>query len=302
MDGGQDPGGEVGVEELAPLAADPERAAQQGLGGGRAPAGRARGAGPRPAPTRAREAGVDLLGVGLLVQAELAPALELEVLDDVGHVRQLAVDAGLQGLVEHAGRPDERAPGPVLAVPGCSPTSITSERGAPSPKTVWVASRYRSQAVHPAAADRRPVQVGPLGDQVAGRARRPLAGGHDPSALPPGRAAETAGRLLARARLLAGAHHPPFQAGRDQQQGQQHDRERGDDGEHEQRHERATSSSVRPTQSARISEAGWATWSAVTGSVRSGGLPRCAIVVACPADLHTHSTFSDGTLDPRVVR
>jgi hypothetical protein len=40
------------------------------------------------------------------------------VLDHVGHIGQLAVDAGLgEGLVEHApGRADERASLPVLAV------------------------------------------------------------------------------------------------------------------------------------------------------------------------------------------
>src|SRR3954469_2144935 len=35
--------------------------------------------------------------------------------------------------------------------PGCSPTSMSSAFSPPSPNTVWVALRYRSQAVHPAA-------------------------------------------------------------------------------------------------------------------------------------------------------
>jgi hypothetical protein len=188
---------------------------------------------------------VDLLGVGLPVEAELAPALELEVLDDVGHVRQVAVDAGLgEGLVEHApGRADERAPGPVLTVArlladqhhlGVGGAGAEHRLGGVAVQVAGRApGRGRPQAV----------QVGPLGDQVAGRARRPLAGWHaldltggrrsaNRPTTWPGRG--NARPLVPAARRLAGAHHPPFQAGRDQQQREQHDREQGDDSEHEQ--------------------------------------------------------------------
>jgi hypothetical protein len=123
---------------------------------------------------------VDLLGVGLLVQAQAAAALELEVLDDVGHIRQLAVDAGLlQGLVEHApGGADERAPLPVLAVARLlpdqhhlGPGGALAEHGLGG-VAVQVAGRAPGR--------RRPegAEVGPVGDQVAGRARRPLANWH----------------------------------------------------------------------------------------------------------------------------
>ena len=65
-------------------------------------------------------AGGDLRPVRLLVDASLALALPLEVLDDVRHVCEGAVDAGfLHRLVEEAARgPDERLAGPVLLVAG----------------------------------------------------------------------------------------------------------------------------------------------------------------------------------------
>src|SRR4029453_14789392 len=47
------------------------------------------------------------------------------------------------------GRPALSSPSP-----GTSPTSIIAARAAPSPKTVWVASRHRSQPLQPAAARR----------------------------------------------------------------------------------------------------------------------------------------------------
>ena len=67
-------GGEVGLQELAALAADPERAAQQGLGGGRVQQDQHPGLDHPELGLEPGEAGVDLLGVGLLVDAELAPA------------------------------------------------------------------------------------------------------------------------------------------------------------------------------------------------------------------------------------
>ena len=48
--------------------------------------------------------------------------------------------------------------------PGCSPTSISSERGSPSPKTVWVPVRQSGHAWQPAAASRSEVS-----DSRAGR-------------------------------------------------------------------------------------------------------------------------------------
>src|SRR5205085_1495459 len=40
------------------------------------------------------------------------------------------------------------------SLPGCSPTMRTRALGRPSPKTVWVPFRYRSQLVHARAASR----------------------------------------------------------------------------------------------------------------------------------------------------
>ena len=67
-----------------------------------------------------RPACLDLLGVGLLVDATLAALLEAEVLDGVRDVRLRAVDAGrLERPVEFAtGRADERPPLAILAVAG----------------------------------------------------------------------------------------------------------------------------------------------------------------------------------------
>jgi hypothetical protein len=63
-------------------------------------------------------AGLDLGAVGLLVDAALAGADELEVLDRVGEVDAAALDAGLgqRPLEQLAGRADERPPLQVLLV------------------------------------------------------------------------------------------------------------------------------------------------------------------------------------------
>src|SRR6266511_5058 len=50
--------------------------------------------------------------------------------------------------------PTNGAPSTSSRSPGCSPTSMTSAVRAPSPNTVWVALRYRSQPRHSAAAFR----------------------------------------------------------------------------------------------------------------------------------------------------
>src|SRR5918995_3380391 len=180
VDGGQDPGGEVGVEELAPLAADPERAAEEGLGGGRAEQNQDAGLDHLELGLEPGEAGVDLLGVGLLVDAHLAPALELEVLDHVGHVRQLAVDAGLgEGLVEDApGRAHEGPAGPVLAVARL--LADQHHLGAGGALAEHGLGGVAVQVAGRAPGRGRPqlAQLGLVGDQVAGRARGPVAGWH----------------------------------------------------------------------------------------------------------------------------
>ena len=86
-------------------------------------------------------AGVDLAGVGLLVQTALAARLEFEMFDGVGDETSVAGDAGaLQRDVEElAGRPDEGSPRHIFQSPGCSPISSTRARGGPSPGTTCVA-------------------------------------------------------------------------------------------------------------------------------------------------------------------
>src|SRR6185437_15127311 len=65
-------------------------------------------------------AGADLAGIGLLVDAALAPRLEFEMLDGIGDVSGAAIDpGGLQRLVEHLpGRPDKGFSGKVFLVAG----------------------------------------------------------------------------------------------------------------------------------------------------------------------------------------
>ena len=65
-------------------------------------------------------AGVDLRPARLGMDAALAARLELEVLDGVGDVSRLAIDAGVaEGAVEQlAGGTDERAAGKILLIAG----------------------------------------------------------------------------------------------------------------------------------------------------------------------------------------
>ena len=108
------------LEEIAPLLGDPELGSEHRLGRRGAEAAQdlrlhdRQLLGP-PLPARR-----DLLGVRLLVQADLPLRLPLEVLHRVRHVHVAAVDLGLdEGPVEElARRADERVPGLVLQIAG----------------------------------------------------------------------------------------------------------------------------------------------------------------------------------------
>src|SRR5215203_3587852 len=209
------------------------------------------------------------------------------------------------------GRPARSSPSP-----GCSPTSITSERAAPSPKTVWVASRYRSQAMHPAAAAPRAPRSGRPGIRsraaLGGRWRAGMAG----TSLPLRPAGQTAGRPEGQSRVpgrspapAPGVESPTTRPSRPEVISSRASSRTGNNATTASISsdiERATSSSVRRRQSARNIGGPVARLKGCypigTGARPAGGRAGLRYRRAMPGfDLHTHSTFSDGTLDPEQV-
>ena len=105
-------------DEAAAIGVDGKRLAQQRAGRGRPERHSHGGLDQRELVVEPPAAGVDLAGVGFLVQASLAARLVLEVLHRVGDVDRLALDSRrLQRSVEHlAGRSDEGASGQVFLI------------------------------------------------------------------------------------------------------------------------------------------------------------------------------------------
>ena len=92
-------------------------------------------------------AGVDLALRRGLVQAALAAQLPFEMLDGIGDVEMLAVDAPPPSALSSS-RPAGPTNGSpfLLSSPGCSPTSITRACGSPAPNTVCVAFAQSGQS------------------------------------------------------------------------------------------------------------------------------------------------------------
>src|SRR5262249_5808222 len=107
-------------DELAALLGDAEALAQERLRRRRAQANQDDRCDDAELGVEPQSTGVDLHRVRLLVDAPLPPRLPLEVLDDVGHVHEPPVDAGLQArrVEELAGGADERSPDEIFVVPG----------------------------------------------------------------------------------------------------------------------------------------------------------------------------------------
>ena len=114
-------------------------------------------------------AGLDLARAGRLMQTPLAARSPFEVLDRVGDVDRATLDPGFrQRPVEQpARRSDERLALWSSSSPGCSPTSISSARAGPSPKTVCVALPQRAHPRQVCAACRRLVRFPFLGRKSA---------------------------------------------------------------------------------------------------------------------------------------
>src|ERR671923_2419913 len=120
MNGDRGRGGEGRLAKAAAVARHANVAAEQRLGRGGTEADHDVRANNIQLRIEPRTAGLDLLGIGTLVQATLAaPLPPLEVLDDVGDVDVAALDPRLlQGLRQHLTRgPDERLARAVLAIP-----------------------------------------------------------------------------------------------------------------------------------------------------------------------------------------
>lgn len=109
---------EVGLQQLSTLLGDLEFGPEQGFGRGRAQADQHLGFDQIDLGLQPGQARTNLASIGRLVQPPTAASLPLEVLDHVGDIRVVALDAGaLQRLVEQAaGRPHEGLAGDVLAV------------------------------------------------------------------------------------------------------------------------------------------------------------------------------------------
>jgi hypothetical protein len=107
-----------GVDELAALTRDAERAPEECLSRRRAEAHEHVRFDSRKLAIEPGPAGADLLGVRLLVDPPLSPRPPLEVLDDVRDVNLVAVDpCSLERTVQQLSRrADERPPLDVLAV------------------------------------------------------------------------------------------------------------------------------------------------------------------------------------------
>ena len=103
---------------LAAQGGDGDRLAEQRAGGGGAERDDERRPDQGQFLLEPPAAGTDLAGIGLFVDAALAPPLELEMLHRIGDVGPLARHAGLgQRLVEQLpGRTDERRAGQILLV------------------------------------------------------------------------------------------------------------------------------------------------------------------------------------------
>ena len=123
MNRGQHVLGEVRLDRPPAFARDAKLPAEERLGGGSAEADEHTRLHDLELRLQPRPAGGDLGHVRLLVDAALAACDPLEVLDDVGDVDGLPVDAGvLERLVEELpGGPDERLTGLVLLVAGLLP-------------------------------------------------------------------------------------------------------------------------------------------------------------------------------------
>src|SRR5262249_10915615 len=138
-------------------------------------------------PEQPRAARLDLTAVRRLVDTPLPRARELEMLDHVGHVDVVPVDLRVdEGPVEQrAGRPDEREPLQVLAIPRL--LAHEHQRGGPGtgpePALRRVAIQVASttgvdRSLEPAQARRlRDERFGPCGP-AAPRGRRRTARAH----------------------------------------------------------------------------------------------------------------------------
>jgi hypothetical protein len=91
------------------------------------------------------------------VDPALAAAHPLEVLDHVGHVHLVTVEAGLghRPVEQRPGRADERAPGQVLAVPGLfaghhdpGPARAFAEHGLRPGLPQWACLALGGQGAH----------------------------------------------------------------------------------------------------------------------------------------------------------
>ena len=124
-------------------AGDGDDLAEQGARRGRAERDDERRADQRQLLLEPPAAGGDLAAVGLVVDAALAAADELEMLDRVGDVgRAPGRRRPRRARGRTAGRPGRRTGRPARSSwsPGCSPTNMMRASSGPSPNTVWVAA------------------------------------------------------------------------------------------------------------------------------------------------------------------
>lgn len=93
-------------------------------------------------------------GIRSLVDASLPSGLPLEMLHHICDVHTFPPNAGLdkRGVQQLASGSHKRLPLHILLITRLLPNEHHLARGVPSPTTVWVAFRHRSQALQPRAA------------------------------------------------------------------------------------------------------------------------------------------------------